>query len=149
MLAASVLASSSCFAQTNVLKMGRAETAKAKIGSTVEVKIPFELAPGYHVNSNTPSDPYLIPLKLTWQQGSVAATDVAFPKPTLEKYSFSPTPLSVFSGTFFVTTKFKIAPTAAPGPTAAKGQLRYQACNDRECLAPKTIDVSAQLDLVR
>ncbi len=38
---------------------------KAKPGSTVEAKVSLQLRQGYHVNSNTPSDDYLIPLKLT------------------------------------------------------------------------------------
>jgi hypothetical protein len=29
------------------------------------------------------------------------------------------------------------------------GKLRYQACNDRMCLQPKTIDVSLPVDIVR
>ncbi len=122
---------------------------KAKIGSTLQVKVPFELREGYHVNSNTPSDKYLIPLKLTWDAGVMAAKDVTFPKPSLEKYAFSEVPLSVFSGTFEITTTFKVAPTAAPGPTAINGKLRYQACNNRECLAPRTMDVAIQVDLIR
>jgi hypothetical protein len=67
----------------------------------------------------------------------------------MEKYSFSPTPLSVFSGTFVITSKFKVAPTAAPGPMAVNGKLRYQACNDRECLAPQTLDVALQVNVTR
>ena len=125
------------------------ETVKAKIGSTLEVKVPFQLREGYHLNSNTPSDKYLIPLKLTWENGLLVAKDMTFPKPTMEKYAFSEIPLSVFSGTFAITTTFKVAPTAAPGPTAINGKLRYQACNNRECLAPRTMDVAIQVDLIR
>jgi hypothetical protein len=143
------LASSACSAQTNVLRAGKTETVKAKIGSTVEVKVPLELREGYHVNSNTPSDKYLIPLKLTWEDGVMLATGSTFPVPTMEKYSFSEVPLSVFSGTFEIKTSFKVAPTAAPGPAAINGKLRYQACNNRECLAPRTMDVAVQVDLVR
>ena len=37
-----------------------------KAGEMMTAKVRFQLAQGYHTNSNTPSDPYLIPLKLTW-----------------------------------------------------------------------------------
>ena len=144
-----LLASSLTFAQTNVLTVGRTQTVKAKIGSAVEIKLPLVLRTGFHVNSNTPSDPYLIPLRLTWDAGPVGSTAITFPTPTMEKYAFSPIPLSVFSGTFEITTKFKVAPTAQPGPTAINGKLRYQACNDRECLMPRTMNVALQVDLVR
>ena len=29
------------------------------------------------------------------------------------------------------------------------GKLRYQACNDRECLAPQTLDVALQVNVTR
>jgi len=144
-----LLASSLTFAQTNVLTVGRTQAVKAKIGSTIELKLPLTLREGFHVNSNTPSDAYLIPLRLTWDMGTVSSTAITFPKPTMEKYPFYPIALSVFSGTFEITTKFQVAPSAQPGPAAVNGKLRYQACNDRECLAPKTMNVALQVDLVR
>ncbi len=107
------------------------------------------MRPGYHTNSNTPSDPYLIPLKLTWNPGPLEAVSVMYPKPAMEKYSFSDKPLSVFSGNFDLSTTFKVPANAIPGPTAVTGKLRYQACNDSMCLAPKTIDVRLQVDIVR
>lgn len=137
------------FAQTNVLTVGRMQTVKAKIGSTVEVKLPLVLRPGFHVNSNPAADKYLIPLQLSWDPGLLEATSVVYPKPASEKYAFYPLPLLVYSGTFEVTTTFKVAPTAAPGPTAVNGRLLYQACNDRECLQPRTMNVALQVDLVR
>jgi hypothetical protein len=114
----------------------------AKRNAAVEVKVPLVVAKGYHVNSNTPSEDYLIPLKITWADtGALQAGEIAYPKPTLEKYEFAAKPLSVFTGTFDVTAKFKVAPTATAGPGIALGKLRYQACNDRACFAPKTVDV--------
>ncbi len=121
----------------------------AKAGSTVESKLPLELRAGFHVNSNTPADSYLIPLKLTWNDGPVTASAVVFPKPTMEKYSFSEKPLSVFSGRFAIVTRFSVAAGAPPGPVMVGGKLRYQACNDRECQTPKTVDVAAQVNVVK
>ncbi len=42
-------------------------------GALGEVKITAQLQPGYHVNSNTPSEEYLIPLKLTWAKEPLQA----------------------------------------------------------------------------
>ena len=99
--------------------------------------------PGFHVNSNTPSDEYLIPLKLTWKNtGALEGGQLSYPKPSLEKYEFSEKPLSVFTGNFDVVASFKVAANAPAGPGVAVGQLRYQACSDRACFPPKTIDVA-------
>lgn len=112
-----------------------------KRGGTAEAKISVKLQPGYHVNSNTPSENYLIPLRLTWAAGPLESLSVMFPKPTMEKYEFSEKPLSVFTGNFDVVTKFKTAAGAPAGPAYVSGKLRYQACNDKACFPPKTLDV--------
>lgn len=144
-----VLASSLCFAQSKALVQGKTELIKAKIGSTVEVRLPLELREGFHVNSNAPLDKTLIPLKLTWKEGFFGATDVKFPKASIETFKFSKEPLSVFTDKFDVVTTFKVAPTASPGPTAINGTVRYQACNDKGCQFPTNLNVAVQVMLVR
>ena len=53
----------------NALTVASLPPVKAKVGTTVEAKLPLQVLSGYHVQSNTPSDPYLIALKLTWNPG--------------------------------------------------------------------------------
>ena len=128
-------------AQTNVLSVGSLKKVEAKAGATLNVRIPVLLKPGYHINSNTPSEAYLIPLRLTWEPGPLQAAEVVFPNAHMEKYEFSPNPLSVFTGDFELVTKFKVAATAPNGPAMALGKLRYQACNHNSCLPPKTLEI--------
>ena len=98
---------------------------------------------GYHVNSNTPSEEYLIPLKLTWTStGALEGGAITYPKGALEKYEFSEKPISVYTGNFDLTATFKVAATAPAGPGAAVGKLKYQACSNRACFPPKTVDVN-------
>ena len=138
------------FAQSiNALTVGPPAPVRAKVGTTVDAKLQLQVRDGYHVQSNTPLDKYLYALKLTWNPGALESSGITYPKPQMEKYSFSETPLSVFSGNFEVVTKFKVSASAIPGPSAVTGKLRYQACNDTMCLPPKTIDVSLPVDIVR
>jgi hypothetical protein len=132
-------------AQSSVLSVAPLEKLTAKRGATVEVKAPVSLKDGYHVNSNTPSEAYLIPLRLTWEPGVLETVGVEFPKPTLEKYAFSEKPLSVFTGGFELVTKFKVAATAPSGPGMALGKLRYQACNNNSCLPPRVLEIKLPL----
>lgn len=120
-----------------------------KLGGTADGTLTFQLHSGYHVNSDTPSDRYLIPLRLSWSPGPLEATGVVYPKPVAEKFAFSEKPLSIFSGAFDVLTHFKAAATAMPGLNVITGKLTYQACNDRLCLAPKTIDVTLPVEIIR
>ena len=135
--AATVLA-----AQTGgVVTIGQVGKLTGKRNDIAEARIPVLLQPGYHVNSHTPAESYLIPLRLTWEKGPLEAIETVFPKPKLEKYEFSQKPVSVFTGSFELVTKFRILPAASPGPGVVLGKLRYQACSTSACLPPKTVEV--------
>ncbi len=107
----------------------------------------MHLQPGYHVNSNTPNEEYLIPLRLKWEPGPLAAVEVIFPKPEQKNYSFSSKPVSVFTGDFVIITRFKVAADAAIGPGVEVGKLRYQACSNDTCYRPATVDVRLSYDV--
>ena len=53
----------------------------------MDVKLTATLNAGFHLNSHTPTEDYLIPLTLKWE-GPLEAVDVVYPKPQMEKYSF-------------------------------------------------------------
>lgn len=118
------------------LVVGRGEEARLVLKASVR--------PGYHANSSTPAEEYLIPLRLTWDpHGPLQAAEIIYPKPKYEKYEFTDKPISVVDGEFEIVTRFRRAPNAQPGPGYVSGKLRYQACNEKMCLPPKTVDVKA------
>jgi hypothetical protein len=113
-----------------------------KRNASVEARIPVSVQPGFHVNSDKPSEEYLIPLKLTWTgTGALQPGAIIYPKATQEKYEFAEKPLLVLTGNFDIVANFKVAGNASAGPGSAAGKLRYQACNNRACFQPKTVDV--------
>ena len=134
-------------AQTNVLTVAPSGRMPAKRNTTVTATVHAQLREGYHANSNTPSEDYLIPLKLTWNAAPLEVVEVKYPEPKMEKYQFSAKPLSVFSGGFDITTKFSVPAKAPNGPAILTGKLRYQACTDKLCLPPKTIEVPLTVDI--
>jgi hypothetical protein len=116
-------------------------------GGTAEFALKAQLQPGFHVNSNMPGDDYLIPIKLTWNKEPLEAEAVNYPKAQMEKLSFSTNPISVYTGTFEIGTRFKAPAPAMPGMAFMNGKLRYQACNNKECLPPHTVDVRVTLNI--
>src|SRR5579871_4790274 len=81
------------FAQGSaMLSVAPPQKVVAKRGGNAQAKISVELLPGYHVNSNTPSEEYLIPLKLTWTPAALEPGATIYPKPKMEKYQFSEKP---------------------------------------------------------
>lgn len=135
-------------AQTSpTLAVAPVPTVKVRKGSVAAVTLRAVLPPGFHANSNKPSDEYLIPLTLKWNGGPLTVDSVEYPKGSLEKYPFSPKPLSVVTGEFSISTKFKVPADAPNGAAAQNGTLRYQACNDHMCFAPKSVPVSVTLEI--
>lgn len=127
--------------------LSAADSAKLTVPRSGEATqtLKLQLEPGYHVNSNSPNEEYLIPMRLKWDSAAVETISVNYPKPVTEKSDFSDKPLSVFSGSFEINTKFRRAAKASPGPSFLNGKLRYQACNDKMCLPPKTLEVKIPL----
>ena len=118
-----------------------------KRGATATVKVVASLNDGFHLNSHTPAESFLIPLTLKWTPGSVEPGEVVYPKPQTLKLPFQEKPLSVLTGKFELDTPFKVPANAPVGPTTVIGKLRYQACNDKSCFPPKTIDVKVPVEV--
>jgi len=137
------------FGQSNpILTVAPPQKIVAKRNAEVTAKISISLGQGYHANSNTPHESYLIPLKLTLTPAPLVVEAITYPKAHDEKYTFSPDqPLSVFTGNFDIATKFKVPADAAGGITILPGKLRYQACNNTMCFPPKTVDVKLPVDV--
>ncbi len=146
-----IFAVATVLAQTpqNVVRIAPAAVVTAKAGKTADIAVTLTVDAGYHVNSNTPNDPYLIPLKLSWDKGPIEAGKITFPNPKLETFGFSGKPVSVFTGDFDIVTRFKVPRRVKPGAAAIAGKLHYQACNDRMCLPPRTIEVRVPVEVVK
>ncbi|MCZ2073768.1 MAG: protein-disulfide reductase DsbD N-terminal domain-containing protein [Bryobacterales bacterium] len=133
--------------QTNILSIKTAPRAVLERNAVNTATVTVQLRNGFHVNSNKPMDDYLIPLRLTWEPGGVEVLEIVYPEPRLEKYDFSAKPLSVFSGSFDLITKLKVPANAQTGPGMVAGKLRYQACTEKMCFPPKTLDVKMQIEI--
>ena len=116
-----------------------------KRGSTLEVPLKVTIRPGYHINSNRPAEDYLIPTVLDWESEHVTVQGVTYPKAESVRYEFSEKPLLVYSGTVTIVSRLSVAANAPSAPATLNGKLRYQACTDKMCLAPRTLDVSVPI----
>jgi Disulphide bond corrector protein DsbC len=103
------------------------------------VTLHFRVAEGLHINSHTPSDEFLIPTDFSIPDGMGVRLGAAiYPPGTMISLSFDPkTKLSVYTGEFIILARI----VAAPGNHLVQGKLHYQACDQNQCMPPKTIDV--------
>ena len=115
------------------------EQVSVAAGKSTPVALHFRIAQGMHINSHTPSDEYLIPTVFSIPDGEGVKLDAAsYPSGAMLTLPSDPkTKLSVYSGEFIIQAKI-VSPA---GNHLMQGKLRYQACNDTQCLPPKTITV--------
>jgi thiol:disulfide interchange protein DsbD len=106
----------------------------------VEASIFVRIRHGYHINSDKPAEQYMIPTRLTWNLESPSTSDVIYPEAELFVSQFSDEALLVYSGEVEFKTKFVVPAKVRSGLTELTGTLRYQACTDKACLAPTSVE---------
>jgi thioredoxin:protein disulfide reductase len=118
-------------------------------GTTVRAAVLVKLPEGFHVQSNKPRDPSLIPTRLTFDAPpAVTVTEVVFPPAVDQTVLGYDQPLAVFEREFAIGVQLAVSSSASPGDQAVPGHLRYQACNETTCFPPKTVDVAWTLRVV-
>ena len=120
------------------------EQVSVPAGKASPVILHFRVAQGLHINSHTPSDKFLIPTDFSIPDGvgpdgtAVRLEAATYPAGTIISLAFDPkTKLSVYTGEFAIQARIE----ATPGNHLVQAKLHYQACDQNQCMPPKTIDV--------
>jgi len=115
------------------------EQVSVPAGKATPVTLHFRVAQGLHINSHTPSDEFLIATDFTIPDGmGVRLGAASYPPGKIISLAFdTSTKLSVYTGEFDIQARI----IATPGNHLVQAKLRYQACDQNECLPPKTINV--------
>jgi thiol:disulfide interchange protein len=120
-----------------------------KAGTTVRAALRVTLPEGFHVQSNKPRDPLLIPTEVTVEApAGVQLSELVFPEASDFVQEGLPEPLLVFDREFTIGVAFTLATDVAAGELTVPGRLRYQACDDKMCYAPSTVQTSWALGVV-
>ncbi len=128
-------------ADVNVVTASAAEVSAAP-GAAANAMIVVEVNAGFHVQANPPAKPNLIPVTLAFEPAEgVTAGATVYPPGKPYQVAGANGALSVYDGAFELTAPLSVAATAALGVRELHGKLRYQACDDRICLAPRSIPV--------
>lgn len=117
-------------------------------GSPARVAALVTIEPGWHVNSHKPTFDYLIPTELDLVlPESWPAETVQYPKAEMQTFAFADQPLAVYDGSVVIVGSLSVPAGTAQGPIPIRAKLRYQACNDSQCLPPVTTEAELQLKI--
>jgi len=114
-----------------------------KQGGSTPITFTFHIENGYHVNSNKPAAPELIPTQIRFTlPGDLVIARLQYPAGQLISFPFDPSEkLSVYSGDVKIKGLVVAPVHAGTGPYTVHGELKYQACDDNACYPPKKLPV--------
>ena len=118
-------------------------------GASQDTEIRITVVEGFHVQANPAADEFLIPLTLEFVSGDgFEVTDIRYPPGEPYRLQGADEDLLVYGGTFAVPVTVRASADAREEAVAARGRLRYQACDERICLAPATLlfDLTARVE---
>ena len=110
-------------------------------GDSTRMSVLVSIPKGWHIQSNAPLDEFLIPTELKTEGEGLSFGKATFPKPILEEFPALGGKVALFAGNIEIKTTVarKSAKVTKEALQNAKVVLRYQACNDSQCLPPKEI----------
>lgn len=133
----SVAAMQPARAQINVDVKTFLEADGVHPGGTLRAALRVTLPKGYHVNSDTPLEPYLIPTKVTFElPDEIALREVVYPEAINLDQAGAAKPLAVFEETFVMGVSLDVSDSAGIGDHVLQATVHYQACDEKACYMP-------------
>ena len=117
-------------------------------GGTFRLAVEIGLTDPWHIQANPAALPELIPTVLKMESTDAVQFDgILYPKGKQETVTWAETPVALYAGTQTVVATGTVSEKAPLGPVTFKGTLRYQACDDQVCYAPKTVPVTIETEI--
>jgi cytochrome c biogenesis protein CcdA len=125
------------------------ESVQVHPGTMVRALLRVQIPAGLKLQANQPRDPSLIPTVLSFDAvPGVTVTETVFPDTTEVELPGYAEPLVVYAGDLVIGVTFELDADVPPGDLVIPGHLQYQACDDRQCFIPRTIDTAWTLQVV-
>jgi DsbC/DsbD-like thiol-disulfide interchange protein len=124
------------------------EPLKAQGRTTLELSA--EIQDGWHVYAlkQLPGGP--TPLRIALEENSIGETagSIYGTPPTIKHDSSFDLETQSYAHSLILHIPVQIKANATAGPSAIPVSVRYQSCDDRTCLPPKTIHLSVSVEVV-
>ena len=113
-----------------------------KPGGRVQLALRVVVPEGLHLQSDRPRDPTYIPTTLWIDPAAATVREFVFPPSTDFQVEGLPERLAVFEHDIVIGVDAEIPSAAAPGNLTIRARLRYQACDNKVCYPPRTVDAA-------
>ncbi len=116
-------------------------------GGSGEATIALSISPGYHVNGNPATFPYLIATQVTAGAAEgITADKPVYPTAEKKKFAFAEEPLAVYEGDAKIKLPLR-ADANSKGTISVPINLRVQACDQEKCFPPDTLNATISVEV--
>ncbi|NIM58769.1 MAG: hypothetical protein GTO16_07470 [Candidatus Aminicenantes bacterium] len=118
-------------------------------GESFKVAFLLSITPGWHINGPKLDDEFLIPSELIIDEGDkIKVLKLYYPKPGTGRFDYSEAELPVYEGEILLGALIKVSDDIAQKKHSLKANFLYQPCDDRTCMAPKTLKLEIPFTVV-
>ena len=117
---------------------------------TFQLDVSIIVDPEWHVYANPASRPEYVPTTLNVTSDlPLEDLKIQYPESRAFRAEGDSEAVAVYSGRNSIKVSAKLGANAAAGDSELKLTLRYQACNNHQCLAPKTVHVRVPVTVTK
>lgn len=115
--------------------------SQAEPGNSYTAALIIDISSGWHINTDSPYQDWLIPAEIQFDPvDGITVSSLSYPKG--HDVFLGEEKMSVFSKKTIVFFDLSVDGSLAPGDYSLPLHFTYQPCDDRECRAPQTIDLT-------
>ena len=111
-------------------------------GTAARATVTLSIPGGLHTNSSRPGGEYAIPTTIRASSKDAKIGAVSYPRGTNRKFEFSEKPLNVYEGRVRFNFNVTVPATFRGRTIKVNVTVRYQACTNEVCYAPKTKQIT-------
>lgn len=111
-------------------------------GGSTRGSIVLNIPGGLHVNSSRPSKDYLIATTVSLSSKGGKVSGAIYPRGRNRKFAFSEDALNIYEGRTTINFNVTVPKNFRGNSIRVRAVVRYQACTDEVCYAPKTQTVN-------
>jgi cytochrome c biogenesis protein CcdA len=125
------------------------EADRVAAGESIRAVLRIRMDEGWHVNANKPLDQFSIATEVSFPESELYSLGKAvYPEAKTMSFSFSPgVPVAVYEHEFLIGFEINVAEGVSGRPLSIPANLRYQACNDKQCLLPANLVFQIPFDV--
>jgi len=125
------------------------ENVSVAIGGHADATVLLSISPGFHINANPATFPYLIATELEVGNGFgiITAGKPVYPTAQKKRFKFAEQPLAVYENEVRLTLPLHATPKATKGPVSLAISVTVQACDEEKCYPPGRLNAMIPVEV--